>query len=30
MVIQFFVSLEYCFPTVWKTIIFSFIGEDKK
>lgn len=30
LVIQFMVSLEYCFPTMWKAIIFSFIGEEKE
>jgi vacuolar-type H+-ATPase subunit C/Vma6 len=30
MVIHFMVGLEYCFPTMWKAIIFSFIGEDEE
>jgi vacuolar-type H+-ATPase subunit C/Vma6 len=29
MVIQFMVGLEYCFPAMWKAIVFSFIGEDE-
>lgn len=28
--IQFMVGLEYCFPTMWKAIIFSFIGGDEE
>lgn|GEM_PF-3844627 len=30
MVIQFMVGLEYCFPAMWKAIIFSFIGGDEE
>jgi len=30
LIIQFMVGLEYCFPTIWKAIIFSFIGDDEE
>lgn len=32
LVIQFMISLEYCFPIIWKAIIFYFMqkGEDKQ